>query len=87
MQLGSKQSSIVKSAKLSPQTHILEHQLLQGGHKTQYKENPNAPSDVQLQSFLGMLSFMQPYITHLSHHTASYGQLVRKITYFYMIII
>ena len=36
------------------------------------------PSDVQqLQSFLGMLHIMQPYIPHLSHHVSPLRELLR----------
>ena len=36
--------------------------------------------DVQhLQSFLGMLAFMQPYIPPMTHHTAPFWELLKKI--------
>ena len=46
-----------------------------------YKESQKCPpSNIQkLQSFLGMLNFMQPYIPHLSHHTISPKRIIEEI--------
>ena len=39
----------------------------------------NAPKNVkELQSFLGMVNFMQPFIPHLSHHSKPLRELLKK---------
>ena len=35
-------------------------------------------SDVQLQSFLGMINFMQAFVSHISHHTTLLRDLLKK---------
>ena len=32
----------------------------------------------QLQSFLGMINFMQPFISHMSHHKTPWRELLKK---------
>ena len=46
---------------------------------------PYIADSQQLQSFLGMITFMQPYISHLTHHMAPVWEFLKKNQIFYWV--
>ena len=51
---------------------ILDPDKVQGIANMSTHRNP------KLQSFLGMITFMQPFMPHMSHHTALLRELLNK---------
>ena len=80
------QSSIYqqKMFNKAPQIYLLEHHFQQRRHENMtlknFKESQKCPCSYvqQLQSFLSMLYFMQPYIRNIPHHTTPLRELLKK---------